>query len=59
MVARRALDHDPTSPAVSHSLTVQLYLARQFDQAIEQARQTLELDANFAIAYAVLGEVYF
>jgi len=38
---------------------VQLYLARQFDQAIEQARQMLELDANFAIAYAVLGEVYF
>jgi TolB-like protein/Tfp pilus assembly protein PilF len=57
-VARRALDFDPASPAVSHSLAVQLYLARQFDQAIDQAHNTLEMDANFAISYAVLGEVY-
>ena len=56
--ARFALDQDPASPAVSHSLTVQLYLARQFDQAIEQANQTLELDANFAIAYATMAEAY-
>src|SRR5712692_11871011 len=57
-VARRALDFDPASPAVSHSLAVQLYFARQFDQAIDQAHNTLEMDANFAISYAVLGEVY-
>jgi TolB-like protein/Tfp pilus assembly protein PilF len=57
-VAKGALDLDPASPAVSHSLAVQLYLARRFDQAIEQARETLEMDANFAISYAVLGEVY-
>jgi len=57
-VARSALDLDPASPAVSHSLAVQLYLARKFDQAIEQVHNTLEMDANFAIAYAVLGEVY-
>ena len=37
---------------------MQLYLARQFDQAIEQANSTLEMDANFAISYALLGEVY-
>jgi tetratricopeptide (TPR) repeat protein len=54
-VAKRALDRDPASPAVSHSLAVQLYLARQFDQAIEQAHDTLEMDANFAISYQVLG----
>jgi tetratricopeptide (TPR) repeat protein len=57
-VAKRCLDLDPASPAVSHSLTVQLYLARQFDQAIEQSHKTLELDPNFAISYATLGEVY-
>jgi TolB-like protein/Tfp pilus assembly protein PilF len=57
-VAKGALDLDPASPAVSHSLAVQLYLARRFDQAIEQAHDTLEMDANFAISYAVLGEVY-
>src|SRR6266403_31926 len=57
-VAKRALDLDPASPAVSHSLAVQLYLARKFDRAIEQAYDTLEMDGNFAISYAVLGEVY-
>jgi TolB-like protein/Tfp pilus assembly protein PilF len=57
-VAKRALDLDPASPAVSHSLAVQLYLARKFDRALEQAHDTLEMDANFAISYAVLGEVY-
>jgi TolB-like protein/cytochrome c-type biogenesis protein CcmH/NrfG len=57
-VAKRALDLDPASPAVSHSLAVQLYLARKFDRATEQVHDTLEMDANFAISYAVLGEVY-
>src|SRR5436190_5910685 len=57
-VAKRAVDRDPASPAISHSLAVQLYLARQFDQAIEQAHNTLEMDARFAISYQVLGEVY-
>ena len=57
-VAKGALDLDPASPAVSHSLAVQLYLARKFDRAIEQAHNTLEMDANFAISYAVIGEVY-
>jgi len=57
-VAKRALDLDPASPAVSHSLAVQLYLARRFDQAIEQAHNTLEMDANFAISYQLLGEAH-
>jgi tetratricopeptide (TPR) repeat protein len=57
-VAKHSLDLDPASPAVSHSLAVQLYLARQFDNAIAQAHKTLELDPNFAISYELLGEVY-
>jgi len=57
-VAKRALDLDPASPAVSHSLTVQFYLGRRFDRAIEQAHNTLEIDANFAISYATLGEAF-
>jgi TolB-like protein/Tfp pilus assembly protein PilF len=57
-VAKRALDLDPASPAVSHSLAVQLYLARKFDRATKQAHDTLEMDANFAVSYAVLGEAY-
>jgi TolB-like protein/Tfp pilus assembly protein PilF len=57
-VAKRALDLDPASPPVSHSLAVQLYLARRFDKAIEQAHNTLEMDSNFAISYQLLGEVH-
>jgi tetratricopeptide (TPR) repeat protein len=57
-VPTRALDRDPASSAVSHSLAVQLYLARQFEQAIELAHNTLEMDAHFAISYEVLGETY-
>jgi TolB-like protein/DNA-binding winged helix-turn-helix (wHTH) protein/Tfp pilus assembly protein PilF len=57
-VAKAALDLDPASPSVSHYLALQLYLARQFDQAIEQCHKTLELDPNFAIAYQVLGQAY-
>ena len=57
-VAKSALDLDPASPSVSHYLALQLYLARQFDQAIEQCHKTLELDPNFAVAYQVLGQAY-
>jgi tetratricopeptide (TPR) repeat protein len=37
---------------------VQLYLARQFDQAIEQSHKTLDLDPNFAVAYALLAQAH-
>jgi TolB-like protein/DNA-binding winged helix-turn-helix (wHTH) protein/Tfp pilus assembly protein PilF len=57
-VAKSALDLDPASPPLSHSLAVQFYLTRQFDQAMEQCRKTLEMDPNFAVAYAVLGQTY-
>jgi TolB-like protein/DNA-binding winged helix-turn-helix (wHTH) protein/Tfp pilus assembly protein PilF len=57
-VAKSALDLDPASPSLSHSLAVQFYLTRQFDQAMEQCRKTLEMDPNFAVAYAVLGQTY-
>jgi TolB-like protein/DNA-binding winged helix-turn-helix (wHTH) protein/Tfp pilus assembly protein PilF len=57
-VAKSALDLDPASPAVSHNLAVQFYLARKFDQAIEQCQKTIEMDPNFAVAYQVLGQAY-
>lgn len=57
-VAKRALELDPAPAAVSHVLAVQLYLARFFDQAVQQCQQTLELDPNYEPAYAVLGQVY-
>jgi len=57
-VAKSALDLDPASPSVSHNLAVQFYLARQFDNAMEQCQKTIEMDPNFAIAYQVLGQSY-
>jgi TolB-like protein/DNA-binding winged helix-turn-helix (wHTH) protein/Tfp pilus assembly protein PilF len=57
-VAKSALDLDPASPSLSHSLAVQFYLTRKFDQAIEQCHKTLEMDPNFGVAYAVLGQTY-
>ena len=57
-VAKGALDLDPASPSASHRLAVQLYLARQFDRAIQECHNTLEMDPNYAIAYALLGQAY-
>ncbi len=56
--AKHALDLDPASPAGSHVLSVQLYLSRQFDLAIQQCHKTLEMDPHYAVAYAVLGQTY-
>jgi tetratricopeptide (TPR) repeat protein len=53
-----SLDLGPASPSGIHLLSVQLYLSRQFDQAIEQCHKTLEMDPNYAVAYAMLGQVY-
>jgi tetratricopeptide (TPR) repeat protein len=41
-----------------HSVAIQLYLAREFDQSIEQCRKTVELDPNFPIAYSVFATDY-
>ena len=54
-VARRKVDRDPVSAALSHTLAVQLSLARHLDESIEEGRRTIELDPSFAVAYDVLG----
>jgi DNA-binding winged helix-turn-helix (wHTH) protein/Tfp pilus assembly protein PilF len=55
---KRALELDPTSLAINADLCQILYFARKFDQAIEQCRKTLEMDANFLNAHAYLYDVY-
>jgi TolB-like protein/DNA-binding winged helix-turn-helix (wHTH) protein/Tfp pilus assembly protein PilF len=54
----RARDLDPLSISMNFSLGWRLYMARQYDQAIEQLRNTLDMDPNFAFARMVLGEAY-
>jgi tetratricopeptide (TPR) repeat protein len=55
---QRALVLDPVSLTINTSLASRLYFARRYDQAIEQCRKTLEMDANFAPAHFQLGQAY-
>ena len=54
-VARRL---DPLSLSINFSYGWRLYMARQYDQAAQQLRNTLEMDPNFALAHLVLGQTY-
>ena len=56
--ARRAVDVDPLSLTWNAGLGYFLYLARRYDQAIEQALKTLDMDANCYVAHYVLGLSY-
>ena len=56
--AKRAEVLDPLSPLASNVLGAAFYFARQYDQAIQQHRKTLELDATFLPALGRLGNAY-
>jgi TolB-like protein/DNA-binding winged helix-turn-helix (wHTH) protein/Tfp pilus assembly protein PilF len=49
---------DPLSLSINFSLGWRLYMARHYEQAIQQLRNTLEMDPNFALAHLVLGESF-
>lgn len=49
---------DPLSLSINFSYGWRLYMARQYDRAAEQLRNTLEMDPNFSLAHLVLGESY-
>jgi len=53
-----ARELDPLSISMNFSLGWRLYMARQYDAAIEQLRNTLDLDPNFALPHLVLGQAY-
>ncbi|HEX3121566.1 MAG TPA: protein kinase [Candidatus Acidoferrum sp.] len=57
-IARSALATDPGSAAFSHNVAVQMYLARRYDDSIEQSRETLRIVPNFVQAYAVMAQSY-
>jgi TolB-like protein/DNA-binding winged helix-turn-helix (wHTH) protein/Tfp pilus assembly protein PilF len=58
MQMNRARDLDPVSISMNFSLGWRLYMARQYDQAIEQLRNTLDMDPSFALPRMVLGQAY-
>ncbi|HWS68899.1 MAG TPA: hypothetical protein VN325_39515, partial [Steroidobacteraceae bacterium] len=56
--AKKALDLDPLNLMIGTWVGLRYYLARKYDGALEQSRNTVELDQNFAAAHLLLGETY-
>jgi len=54
----RAHDLEPLSISTNFSLGWRLYLAREYDQAIEQLRNTIDMDPDFVLPHLVLGQAY-
>ena len=55
---RRAVELDPLSMIVLTDMAKNLYLARRYDEAIDQYQKSLRVDTNFPIAHKGLAEVY-
>ena len=55
---RRAEDLDPVSLRAMTLTAWTLYQARRYDEAIEKARQMIEMDKNFWQGYVQLGNVF-
>jgi eukaryotic-like serine/threonine-protein kinase len=53
--AGRAYEVDPLSPIISNLRAAVSYNARLYDQSIEAARKTIELDKNFSVSRLSLG----
>jgi serine/threonine-protein kinase len=54
----RAAELDPVSQAILKDKGLAFYYNRQYDNAIEMARKTLELDPNYAAAHRLLSLAY-
>ena len=54
----RARELDPLSLPVNASITYVLFFARQYDEAINVGKQTLELDPAFPLTHQRLGLAY-
>ncbi len=55
---RRAKELDPLSLIINTSVGWQFFITRQYDRAIEQLRNTLEMDQKFTPASRMLEAVY-
>jgi tetratricopeptide (TPR) repeat protein len=56
--AKHAQELEPLSPLVKNDVGYALYYERQYDEAIQQASETLEIDPNFLLALILRGRVY-
>jgi serine/threonine protein kinase/tetratricopeptide (TPR) repeat protein len=54
----KAQEIDPLSLIISANIAWCHFLAKEFDEAIRQARSTLAMDPKFAVAHEYLGQAY-
>ena len=57
-MAKRGLEVDPLSVAISDDVAGAHYWARHYDEAIAQGQKSIELDRSHAAAYVFLGQAY-
>ncbi len=55
---KRAEEMEPLSLIIGSLVGRSLYFAQRYDQAIEQLRRVLDMDANFPLAHLFLGMAY-
>jgi TolB-like protein/DNA-binding winged helix-turn-helix (wHTH) protein/Flp pilus assembly protein TadD len=55
---KRARETDPISAIINTDVAEMLYWARRYDEAMQQARVTIEMEPNFAHAHRVLERIY-
>jgi serine/threonine protein kinase/tetratricopeptide (TPR) repeat protein len=55
---KRAQSQDPLSPIINSNVAWCYYLARDYESAIQQARSTLDLHPDFAVAHEYLGQAF-
>jgi eukaryotic-like serine/threonine-protein kinase len=54
----KARELEPLSLIINNSVGWTLYFARQYEEAVEALRRTLEIDAHFGRTHAMLGQSY-
>jgi TolB-like protein/DNA-binding winged helix-turn-helix (wHTH) protein/Tfp pilus assembly protein PilF len=55
---QKARELDPLSLSINFSLGWRLYMARQYDAAIAQLKDTLEMDPSYELPHLVVGQAY-
>jgi serine/threonine protein kinase/tetratricopeptide (TPR) repeat protein len=55
---RKAVELEPLSLLYNFNLSVTYFFARDYEQSLQQARRTLEIDPNYSLAIAQIGSVY-
>jgi serine/threonine-protein kinase len=55
---KKSQELDPLSLIINDAIGWANYMARRYDEALEQLLQTAELDPNYPVTYWILGAIY-